>query len=57
MLLEIKINDLGFDKYYKFTRLKNQIHREINAELNMDFLDLLSEIKIKDLQTQIMKKF
>lgn len=29
MLLEIKINELSFDKYYKFTRVKNQMHKEI----------------------------
>ena len=32
MLLDIKIGELPFDKYYKFTRLKDQIHKEICIE-------------------------
>lgn len=49
MLLEIKEDDLPLDKFYKYSRLKKMIHQEISEIPNQDFLDLLSEIKVKEL--------
>ena len=56
-LLDIKENELTLDKYYKYVRLKNMIFRETSEIPSKDFLDLLSEIKVKDIEEKIIKKF
>jgi hypothetical protein len=56
-LLDIKENELTLDKYCKYVRLKNMIYRETSEIPSKDFLDLLSEIKVKDIEDKILKKF
>lgn len=41
-LLEVKEEELSLDKFYKYSRLKRLIHREISEIPDQDFLDLLS---------------
>lgn len=41
-LLLIKYQELPFDKYYRYSLLKERIHQEMMEEPNKQFLDLVS---------------
>lgn len=56
-LLLIKYQELSYDKYYKYTFMKEKIHKEMCEEPNKNFLDLVSELRVKREEDLILKKF
>lgn len=49
MILSIKKGELPFHSYYKYYRLKREIHEEMLEEPNQSFLNILSELHLKGL--------